>query len=234
MIPMRTLKYMAMLAVTFCVTACGYTNHFLDEEEEKPETDPYNTLPNVNISAYTWTYINLITGETETHPDADEWIYAGTGEIREAQQGEQIGIDWHIAVHRYEFKTNGASVLNTGLTDILSVTRLPDGTYTPDEAAPYKTEAENGGYLLIMDMAGMMEGNIGYAHNPVINRVLCGVITRTATGAMPPTIYGTTNEVLVLKWANGSWTTLQITGTSHTETSVSHYMSFNYKHYPAE
>ncbi|MDR0745730.1 MAG: HmuY family protein [Mediterranea sp.] len=232
---MRTLKYMAMLAVTFCLTACGYTNHFLDEEEEEATTDTYNTLSNVTVSAYTWTYINLITGETETHPDTSEWIYTGSGDIREAQQAEAIGIDWHVAVHRYEFKTNRASVLNTGLTDILSVTRLPDGTYTPDETAAYETEAEKeNGYLLIMDMAGMMNGVIGYARNPVINRVLCGAITRTATGGMPPTVYGTTNEVFVLKWTDGSWATLQITGTLHTETSVSHYMSFNYNYYSTE
>jgi hypothetical protein len=230
---MKPLNYIAMLAVTFCVTACDYTNHFPDEEP--PTDEPYNTLPNVKISDYTWTYINLITGKTETHPDTGEWIYAGTGEIREAQPAEEIGIDWHIAVHRYEFKTNGASVLNTGQTDILSVTQLPEGIYTPDEVAAYETEAEKeNGYTLIMDMEGMMSSNIGYAHYPTINRVLCGAITRTATGSMPPVIYGVTNEALVLKWDDGSWATLQITGTLHTETSVSHYMSFRYKHYSAK
>lgn len=225
-----------MLAVTFCVTACSYSNYFVDEEEEEEETDAYSTLSNVNISAYdTWTYINLITGETETHPDATEWIYSGTGEIREAQTAEEITIDWHVAVHRYEFKTNGASVLNTGLTDITSVTSLPSGTYTADEIAPYETEsvAENG-YVLSMDLSGMMDGNVGYAHNPTINRTLCDGITRTATGSMPPYVYSTTAQVFALQWTDGSWATFQVTHTANTSTSVSHYMTFNYKYHAAE
>lgn len=228
------LKYTTILAVALCATACGYENHFLDEGEPEPGT--YSNLWNVKNSDYTWTYINLITGETETHEDTSEWIYAGTGDIREAQPDAEISIEWHIALHRYEFKTNGASVLNTGITDITTITELPDGTYTPDEVAPYETEVEkeSGAYLLAMDMAGMMEGNIGYAHNPTINRVLCDEIIRTATGTMPPTIYSSKKNVLVLKWENGSWAILKIVGTDHMVSSVSHYMSFNYQYYPAE
>lgn len=228
---MKIYHYIAALAVALSVTACAYTNHFLDEEEGREDV-PYKTLQNVKISAYdTWTYINLKTGETETHPDAGEWIYAGTGDIRAARQEETVDIEWHIAVHRYEFKTNGAAVLNTGETDIARVTELPEGTYTPDAPAAYETEVEKteGGYLLVMDMAGMMEGNIGYAHSPLINLPLCGGITKTATGSMPPTIYGSTGEVFVLKWDDENWAALQITGTSHTVSSVSNYLSFNYK-----
>lgn len=229
-----------MLAVACVATACSYTNHFLPEdesEEEIPEELPYGKLDNVKVSAYdTWTYINLKTGETETHPDATEWIYSGTGNLREAQQAEPIGIEWHVAVHRYEFKTNGATVLNTGTTDMDAVSTLPEGTYTADEVAPYETESvkETGGYVLSMDLAGMMDGSVGYAHNPVINRPLCDGITRTATGTMPPTVYDTTKAVFVLKWADGNWAKLQLTSTSHTSTGVTHYLSFNYKYYAAQ
>lgn len=228
-----------MLAVALCAAACSYTNHFLPEgeEDEPQETLPYDRLNNVKISAYdTWTYINLETGETETHPDATEWIYSGTGNIREAQQAENIGITWHVAVHRYEFKTNGAAVFNTKETDITAVTELPEGDYVPDETASYETESvkDNGGYVLSMDLSKMMDGSVGYAHYPIINRLLCNGITRTATGAMPPTIYDTTKHVFVLKWDDGSWATLQVTGTSHTATGVSNYMSFNYKYHAAQ
>lgn len=225
-----------MLAVVFSMTACAYTNHFLDEEEE-PEDGTYSALKDVNNTGYdTWTYINLQTGETETHPDASEWIYSGDGSIREAQAEEEIGIDWHIAIHRYEIKTNGASVLNTGKTDMLEVTGLPDGTYTLDYVAVYEEELEKTDetqYLLVMDMSGMMSGSIGYAYRPVINKVLCDGVTRTATGSMPPTIYGTTKEVFALKWNDGSWAALQITDT-YSSTSASGYMSLNYKYHPAE
>lgn len=227
-------KYITILAAALSVAACSYENHFLDEEEPEPGT--YDMLWNVKVSDYTWTYINLITGKTETHDDTSEWIYAGKGEIREALPDPEIGIEWHIAVHRYEFKTNGASVLNTETTDIMTVTELPAGTYTFDEVAAYETEKEkeNGGYLLTMDMTEMMGGNIGYAHNPTINRALCDGITRTATGTMPPTIYDTKREIFVLKWADGSWIKLQTTSTKHTVKGTDHYLSFNYKYYPAE
>lgn len=235
---MKIYKYLSMLAVALGMTACGYTNHFLDEEE-MPDDGPYSILKDVNASAYdSWTYINLITGATETHPDAGEWIYGGDGSIRSAVQAETVGIDWHIAVHRYEIKTNGASVFNTGETDILGVTELPEGTYVCDEVVAYedelvKDEAGEPCYLLSMDMSNMMNGNIGYAHNPSINRVLSDGITRTATGSMPPTLYATTGEVFALKWDDGSWAALQITEAYGT-TGSSGYMSFNYKHYSAE
>lgn len=231
---MKTINYLAMLAVALSATACGYTNHFL--EEEIPGDDaPYQTLKDVNGTAYdSWTYINLKTGETKTHPDTSEWIYGGDGSIRKEQPSEEIGIDWHIAVHRYELRTNGASVLNTGATDILSVTELPAGNYTSDTVLPYEDELEKGSdetqYLLITDMSGMMGGNIGYIHYPSVNLPLCNGITRTATGSMPPTLYGTTEEVFALKWEDGTWATLQITGT-YSSGGSSGYLSFNYHYY---
>lgn len=235
---MKFYKYISMLAVALSVTACGYTNHFLDEEEV-PDDRPYATLTDVNATAYdSWTYINLVTGATETHPDAGEWIYGGDGTIREAVEAEEVGIDWHIAVHRYEIKTNGASVLNTGETDILGVTELPAGTYAPDVTVTYedelaKDEAGEPCYLLSMDMSNMMGGNIGYAHHPVISRVLSDGVTRKATGSMPPTLYGTTEEIFALKWEDGSWAKIQIAATYSTIGS-SGYLSFKYKHYSAE
>ena len=98
-------------AFAFLATACAYTNHFIDEEDEP---NSYAKIVDINASPYnSWIYINLQTGETETHPDYNPWIYSSDGSIREAQVPEEITIDWHIAIHRYEFKTNGAEVFNT-------------------------------------------------------------------------------------------------------------------------
>ena len=56
------------------------------------------------LSAYDkWTYVNLKTGETEIHPDTSEWIYTD-GSVSEPKAKETIGIEWHIAIHRYEIK----------------------------------------------------------------------------------------------------------------------------------
>ncbi len=232
---MKFYEFLFALAVAGGLTACAYTNHF-EEEDVIPDDGSYYVLSDVEISAYdSWLYINLETGEMETHPDAGEWIY-DDGTIREAGEEEPVGMDWHIAAHRYEFKTNGASVLNTGVTDMNSVTELPDGIYTADELAAYedelaKEEAGEGAYFLSMDMAEMMSGNVGYAHYPVINRVLSDGIVRTATGSMPPYTYDVGNKpVFVLKWDDGHWAKYQMTSTFSSRGTTG-YLSFNYIYY---
>ncbi len=233
---MKIVHYLTvMLAVALSATACSYTNYFLDEDEEtQDDAVPYQTLEDVSCFAYdSWTYINLETGEMEVCSDTSEWIYTD-GSTREEQEEEEISIDWHIAVHRYEIKTNGASVLNTGETDMLSVTELPEGDYIPDSVQSYEDELEKGSdetqYLLITDMSGMMDGNLGYIHYPTINLALCNGIIRTATGSMPPTIYSTDEEVFALKWDDGTWAALQITET-YSSGGASGYLSFNYQYY---
>lgn len=48
------------------MTACSYTNHFLDEEGLDPSA-PYRTMADLDATAYdSWTYINLETGEIES------------------------------------------------------------------------------------------------------------------------------------------------------------------------
>lgn len=228
---MKISSYLVLLVMGFGLSACGYTNHFLDEEEEDPlaPSTPWRILKDVNGSNYgNWTYINLLTGETESHPDAGEWIYSGDNSVRPEQEAEVIGIDWHIAVHRYELRTNGASVLNTGETDLLAVDVLPEGDYETDRMVVYEEESEKeDGRLLTADMSHMMDGNIGYMRCPFINFVLCNGITRTATGSMPPYLYGTTGEVFALRWSSGLEVVLQITDTYSTD-GDSGYLSFKY------
>lgn len=111
------------------------------------------------------------------------------GTDQKEQTTEEVGINWHIAVHRYEIKTNNGSAVNTHIPDIENVIALPDGKYEEDETVNYFTESAVEGttpYLLVMDMSGMMDGNIGYALDGQINRVLCDAVTRTETGGMPP------------------------------------------------
>ena len=91
------------------------------------------TKTNLDVSAYDkWTYVNLKTGETEIHPDTSEWIYTD-GSVSEPKAKETIGIEWHIAIHRYEIKTNGGMVFDTGKTNMNEITELPEGDYKADE-----------------------------------------------------------------------------------------------------
>ena len=180
-----------------------------------------------------WTYINLETGQTETHPDATEWVYTN-GDTRAAQTPEEIGIDWHIAIHRYEIKTNGASVYDTQSTDINAINSLPTGgTWVADEVVPYgSSELE-----VITDMANMMSGGVGYSANPTLNDLLCGWTVRVETGSMPPTRYEPTMHVYVAKFNDGSWAKLQFTEAYRVASGTgtgSGIISWKYAFYPAE
>ena len=73
-----------------------------------------------------WAYVNLKTGETEIHSDTSEWIYTD-GSVSEPKAKETIGIEWHIAIHRYEIKTNGGMVFDTEKTNMNEITELPEG-----------------------------------------------------------------------------------------------------------
>ena len=99
------------------------------------------TKTNLDVSAYDkWTYVNLKTGETEIHPDTSEWIYTD-GSVSEPKAKETIGIEWHIAIHRYEIKTNGGMVFDTEKTNMNEITELPEGDYKADENITNEDEA---------------------------------------------------------------------------------------------
>ena len=132
------------------------------------------TKTNLDVSAYDkWTYVNLKTGETEIHPDTSEWIYTD-GSVSEPKAKETIGIEWHIAIHRYEIKTNGSMVFDTEKTNMNEITELPEGDYKADENITNEDEE----YAIITDMSKMMQGNVGYAKTATVNKVLCSWVKR--------------------------------------------------------
>lgn len=217
---------LAMAAVGLCLAACS------DDGEEKKEVEvTTNAISNGDYTAYdSWTYINLETGATETQEDATEWVYTD-GTTRAAYTPSALSIDWHIAIHRYEIKTNGGEVYDTGLTSMSAVTSRPSGvTYMADTTVPYGT----GDLEVITDMSKMMSGSVSYAANPQLNTVLCGWVVRTETGSMPPTIYTPTDHVYVVTFDDGSWAKLQFSYAGNTTSGSSGYITWNYEFYSAE
>lgn len=190
-IEMRFLWGMIATVMTLCFTACSNDDDPSgtdgNEEGSTSGTAITGSFDNADYTAYdSWTYINLETGETETQADATEWIYTD-GSTREAYTSGDLSIEWHIAIHRYEIKTNGGSTYDTEATDMSAITSCPTGvTFTADTYVSYGTDDD---LEVITDMTNMMSGSVGYAANPQLNSVLCGWVVRTATGSMPPTIY---------------------------------------------
>ena len=51
---------------------------------------------------------------------------------------------------------------------------------------------------------------------------------------MPPTVYTPTEDVYVVKFADGSWAKLQFTDAGNTDTGKSGFITWKYAFYPAE
>ena len=142
------------------------------------ETDEANKSGIIYIDAtsYTrWTYINFHTQTIDSL------------EISEHSADPEA---WDIAIHRYDTKTNGASVLETGFTGLSALNasgKMPEGTYIEDEW----TEEQ-----IITDMSGMMEGKLKYAHS--FYNVELSKWLFVDTGNMPPNYYPS-NKVYVIK-----------------------------------
>lgn len=177
------LPGMAMLlSFPACNGILGGIYGEISEEEVKEfgfiEIDENNNSGTIYIDAtdYTrWTFINFHTLTTDTTN-----IVMGMPEPEE----------WDIAIHRYDAKTNGASVLETGYTGLpalKSAGSIPEGTYIEDEW----TTGE-----IAIDMSGMLEGNIIYAesyYNPELSKWLY-----VDTSNMPPA-YNPSNKVYFIK-----------------------------------
>lgn len=223
---MKIWNVLAMMAMGLCVMACGN-----DDDENTPDNGSTTAISqkftDFDASAYDqWVYINLKSGETEKHPVAGTIVYpTQEGTTEEAGKSEEnVNIDWHIAIHRYEIKTNGGSALKTSETDMSKVTSLPEGNYVADKTSSYAGSNE---FNVIVDMTQMMQGKVGYAKSFSLNETLCGWMTKTATGTMPPYVYEVNKNVFVVKYKDGSWAKLQFTVVGNSTNSKSGYLSFN-------
>lgn len=145
------------------------------------DTESHSGAVYINATSYTkWTYIDF-------HSLAIDSLEISTG----MQEPE----DWDIAIHRYDAKTNGASVLETGFTGLSTLKmsgEMPKGDYIPDEWTTQK---------IIVDISGMMEGKLGYAESYYNAELSKWLVVDTST--MPPA-YNPSNKVYVIKLKDGT------------------------------
>ena len=158
--------------------------------------------------------------------DYTKWVYLdfhGRTAVTAGMSEEEAPAEWDIAVHRYDVKTNGAAVLETGITGLelfMSSGKMPEGEYVEDE---WTTEK------IIVDMSGMMDGNIGYSeswYNSELSKWL-----KVDTSTMPP-LYSMSHKVYAVKLADGSNLALKLS--NHMDASgVKGFMTIDYV-YPVE
>ena len=158
--------------------------------------------------------------------DYTKWVYLdfhGRTAVTAGMSDAEVPSDWDIAVHRYDVKTNGAAALETGMTGLelfISSGKMPEGDYVEDE---WTTEQ------IIVDMSGMMDGNIGYSeswYNPELSKWL-----KVDTSTMPP-LYSMSHKVYAVKLADGSNLALKLSNYMDAS-GVKGFMTIDYV-YPVE
>lgn len=128
--------------------------------------------------------------------------------------------EWDIAVHRYDAKTNSGAVLETALTDF---SRLEGYSANVDdfvEDVPSK---------VIVDMSGMMEGNIVYSESNV-NLVLSKWLD-VDKSSMPP-VYTLSNKVYLVRFSDGTVAAVKLSDFMN-KSLVKGYMTIDYV-YPVD
>lgn len=167
----------------------------------------------IDATSYTkWTYIDFDTYSIDTTLIAEDGSESGN-----VMEG------WDLAVHRYDTKTNGGSVLETEYTslDEFRVSgRIPEGEYVED----IWTEDR-----ITIDMSQMMNGVILYApswYNPELSKWL-----NVDTSTMPP-VYTMSGRVYVLKTQDGKAAALQLNNYMN-DSKVKGFMTIDYI-YPVE
>ena len=221
---MMKMKHLMMLALMACsmtmMVGCG-------DDKPEPKPTPDKTVAKkmtVDATNYAnWTYINLETGETEVHRDFSSWTsYKGDTVISHTPaKGSEadVKIKWHIAIHRFDVKTNGAEAVATTETDLDKVTSLPTAGYKTDTLVRKR---------VITDMSKMMQGIVGYADEETLNATLGGWLILTPTGTMPPYTYKLSGKVYVVKFKSGANAKLKFTDYSDATGKKKGVVTFSY------
>ena len=158
--------------------------------------------------------------------DYTQWIYfdleKGTDTTLLYTDSAHVPARWHMALHRYDVKTNGGGVLETSYAslenlqaDVLAgVFQLPAADqFTPDTQDSITT-----------DMSHMMDGYLVKAYSTV-NKVASRWI-HVDTSSMPPT-YTLSGRVYLIRQADGTVAAVLFTGFRHPKKG-SGYITFDY------
>lgn len=185
-------KILALGAVFISLLSC--------EKNKTPDTpskpdEPGKPIKNeVVVDAtdyYTWNYFNLKDGKVVGKLKYEE----KEGEFF-VLKGDESSMEWDIALHRGDLKTNSGSVYATGKKNMTEVTEIPEGNYVSDKETD----------KIIVDNSQMMQGIIGYGKS-LINPAL---MTWYTQAGMPPT-FEYSKEVFVLKTKDGRHFKIQFT-----------------------
>ena len=206
----KTLLVAAMAALT--LAACDK-----DETNNKPlptpkplpgqvqQTGKVLTVKNVGMTARNgayanWTYVNLATGEHESHPDFGTWTYVNpqTKEVKREQKPGSLAdvkIKWDIAFRYNLVRTND------GATKLLSATEFAQVKPEELKDVSVKDTIATGKDRVLVDFFKMRQGVVSSTSNDVRNPVLSSLFTRK--GQMPNITYEAKPNVVALRTKDG-------------------------------
>lgn len=211
----RLLRTVVLGASVGMLPAC---NGLFEGIYDEPETG----------SDYGFVAVDEAAGSGRIYVDATSygaWVYIDLHNRRvvtsEVDAGEPAA--WDFAVHRYDAKTDGGSVLETPYTSfeaLRAAGERPAGTFVADV---WTTQQ------ITVDMSHMMDGYLVYAesfYNPELSKWL-----DVDTSTMPP-VYTASDRIYLLRLKDGSTAALQLTGYMD-DASVKGYLTIDYI-YPFE
>ena len=192
---MRGLLYTLVLGVTFLLLpAC---NGLFDDLYDTPidnsvktgfiKVDSINNSGTIYIDATSylhWIYLDLHNKRVDTTS-----VYS-----------ETVPTNWDIAVHRYDAKTNDASVLETefeSFDELFNSSSMPQGEFQKDTLSE-----------IPVDMSDMINDNIIY-HKTMANQILSRWLD-VDIRIMPP-IYTLSKKVYIVKFKDGTVAALLLT-----------------------
>lgn len=203
------IKVACMAGVVFLsLSSC---DNIYDDPSEIPSTKTeYGLFENVDATDYKqWVYLNLADSTQTTLPYDDT---------------ENIPGEWHLALHRYDLKTNGGAACQTDYTSLDDLRDdIADASFRMPEVAEFEADAEG---RITFDMSHMMEGWLDYA-DASINPVL-GTWLDVDTSNMPPN-YTMGNNVYLVRMADGTVAAIKFTGYSNPyKSNTKGFISFTY------
>lgn len=183
-------KHIVILSVIFCFfTSCnGIFNGIYDKPDVPNQELPYG-FAEINADGSGTLFIDTRNYEQWTCVS----LRNKNVEVINMVNGEAEPPNWDFAIHHYDVKTNGGSAYETPYN---SIEQLKDNGLPTQAVFTSDTTGR-----VIVDMSGMMEGNIVY-YDAKINKVLSQWID-VDTGTMPP-IYTLSGKVYVLRLADGT------------------------------
>ncbi len=215
----KTLLVAAMAALT--LAACDKDeNNIKPQPTPKPlpgqvqQTGKVVTVKNVGMTpghgAYAnWTYVNLATGEHETHPDFGTWTYINTKtkEVtteKKAGSLDDVKIKWDLAFRYNMIRTNN------GATKLLAATEFNEVKTAEMANISVVDTIATGKDRVMVDFANMMNGILTYTSNDVRNPVLSTMFKRK--GQMPNISYEAKPNVVALRTKDGRHFLLKFKG----------------------